>query len=368
MLASISKYRMYRLYSTQFLSYIKKLGLSQTKAEGEDEYLTKWRQLTDRIEPWSYRLFSHYCGQTPYIVPEDVGHTILEARLNPIRFRPFYSDKNIYDTYVPEGATPRAIVRRMGGGKFLNERYQPLDAPLSELLRNYTKVILKPSIDSDSGRGVMLFTRNGEQWCAHNNENVILDEQFLSGYGQNFILQEALTQHPDIAKYNPTSINTLRVATYRSVVDEKVHVIASVMRIGKNGAFVDNAHGGGRFIGIDIKTGKLGKIVSDQYGNQSPTWNGYDFSATDNVVPSWPDVVEFVTEVASRIHHLRLIAFDISVDTAGCPRLVELNVDGFSFWLFMFTNQLPLGPYTDEIIAHCKMPSANPVKISIQYD
>lgn len=345
---------LYRIYTKHFLNCLKKNNLPNAKTLGEEQYLAKWKRLAKRVEPYSYRLFSHYCGQTPDIVPEDIGHSIIEAHLNPKRFRPFYQDKNLYDTYVPDGVMPTTIARRMGNGILMGKDYKPLLGPLSEALASFDRVVLKPTLDSDSGRGVMLFVRKGDEWQAIGHDGITLNEQFLLGYGPDFILQEALTQHPDIAKYNPTSVNTLRVATYRSVVDEEVHVLASIMRIGKSGAVIDNAHAGGMYIGIDISTGKLMHRLFDQFGQSISVWNGYDFSTTDNTIPHWDRVLNKVKEIASRVHHMRLLAFDISVDAAGNPRMVEFNVSWYSYWLFMFTNQKPLGSFSDEIIDYCK--------------
>ena len=58
--------------------------------------------------------------------------------------------------------------------------------------------------------------------------------------------------------------------------------------------------------------------------------------------------------MSRKIIHHRLFAFDISVTTEGRPILIEYNLDAFSYWLFMFTGQKPLGEYTDEIIEFCK--------------
>lgn len=255
----------------------------------------------------------------------------------------------------------------MGGSMLLGKDYEPLKTSVEAQLASYNRVILKPSIDSCSGHGVMLFKRQGDRWCDTENDCITLTEKFLYGYGNDFILQEALSQHPDIAKFNPSSINTLRLAVYRSVVNEEAHVVAAVMRIGKNGAFIDNAHAGGRFVGIDIHTGKLMKSVCDQYGNVQNSWNGYDFSITENKVPSWEKAVDLCKQIALRISHMRLIAFDIAIDADGNPRLVEFNVDAFGFWVFMYTNQTVFGPYTDEVINYCKMHKKVPIKISVHY-
>ena len=96
------------------------------KVEGEDEYMRVWQQLCPRVEPYSYRFFSRYLGANPYIVPEDLGRTYIEYYLNPIRYRSFYSDKNLYEQYLsPSTIFPRVYYRRICGETILNGNFAP---------------------------------------------------------------------------------------------------------------------------------------------------------------------------------------------------------------------------------------------------
>lgn len=260
----------------------------------------------------------------------------------------------MYHLYVPKDALASTILCRINGSRLLDNNYCLLSSDLNQTLNAYQKVILKPSIDSDSGKGVMQFIRCGNDWLFVKDKKIKLNTNFLMKYGDDFVLQESIEQHPDLAVFNPQSVNTLRVAVYKSVVNEQPHVVSAVIRIGKQGEFVDNAHAGGRFVGIDINSGILMKEAMDQFGNRTNVWNGIDLSNKEFHIPSWNQVKELARSIASRMYHMRLIAFDLSVDCNGKPRLIEANVGGFSFWLFMYTNQNPLGEYTDEIINYCK--------------
>ena len=161
-------------------------------------------------------------------------------------------------------------------------------------------------------------------------------------------------QHPFMSALCTTSVNTIRLCVYRSVINESVVVTAGIIRIGKEGSIVDNAHAGGVFIGVDVNTGTLGKCVLDQYGNKHDIWNGVDFLNGHFVVPNWNDFISFAKFVGSRIHHHRLLALDIALDMKGMPKLIEYNIECFSYWLFMYTNQVVFGKYTDEVIEYCK--------------
>jgi hypothetical protein len=85
-----------------------------------------------------------------------------------------------------------------------------------------------------------------------------------------------------------------------------------------------------------------------------------DYATSQHIVPSWEQVKALVEKVTSRLYHVRLVAFDITVDSNGVPKLVELNVNGFAPWLFYYTGQDVFGEYTDEIIAYCKSRQKHP--------
>lgn len=350
------KWVSYKFYSTQFKRYCIMHGIPDSPVEGEREYIKKWSVFTSRVEPYSYRLFSRYMGADTDIIPEDIGHTYLEKTLNPRRYRDYYADKNIFDTMFGEGAMPATILRRIGGSCLMDANYCSLNnlqiGGGKNSLASLSHLVLKPTVDSCSGQGVILFEKIEDNYIAK-KENVKLTHDFLFSYGDDFILQEAIEQHPSLARFNLTSVNTIRLAVYRSIKDEQVHVVAGIVRVGRNGEVCDNAHMGGKFIGIDVSTGDLGKYACDQYGNRSDTWNGINYRNGQFTIPYWGKVVAFAQYVGSKIHHCRLVALDIALDKEGIPKLIEFNVDGFSFWLFMYCSQKPLGAYTDEIIEHC---------------
>jgi hypothetical protein len=331
------------------------LGIPASPIQGEAEYVKKWEQYSSRVETYSYRLYSPFVGLSINIIPEDIGHTYIEDVLNPSNIRLFYEDKNLFDITFRKGSLPRTFLRRMHGSVLMDGDYKYVD--LSQGIEytipaNVSNLILKPSFVTGSGVGVQKFVRKGVDFVNLDTSEV-LTQAYLFDYGDDFILQEALEQSQYLSQFNQTSINTLRLAVYRSVKDESVHVLASVMRIGKKGKIVDNGHAGGRFVGVDLKSGHLNDYVCDQYGNKFSKWNDVDFSVNGFTIPNWDRVLEFACYIGQNIHHCRLLALDIALDSQNRPCLIEYNISGFSFWLFYFSGQHPFGNFTDEILEYC---------------
>ena len=176
----------------------------------------------------------------------------------------------------------------------------------------------------------------------------------MCSYGQDFVLQEAIEQHDYLRQFSKTSSNTLRVMTYRSVIDDEVMLMAAALRIGQNGSFVDNLFSGGCFAPIDLQTGKLGNELYDRYWRVQSQMNGIDFANNEFVLPFWNEACEFAKNVARQIPYARLLALDVIVDVFGKPRLIEFNVDDFDWSMAMAcTRTVPFGTKFFEVIEYC---------------
>lgn len=123
-IATYQAFNTYKHYRDQFKRYLLQLGIDNVSAKGEDAYIQKWSVFNNRVEPYSYRLFSRFMGADPCIVPEDIGHVFIENVLNPRRFRAYYSDKNLFDATFKAGVMPATILRRIGGSAILDKDFQ----------------------------------------------------------------------------------------------------------------------------------------------------------------------------------------------------------------------------------------------------
>lgn len=356
----LTKIGFYIKFKYHFKRLININNYDNCKYPGEENYKKKWKQLSKRIEPYSYRFFSHYCGLDPDIIPEDIGQTIIQEKLSPTRYRPFYSDKNLYASYLDlaGGGIPKTIVCRINNSRILDNEFKPINKSIDEILSglsdNIKKLVLKPSNDSNSGSGVILFVRDFEnKWKNHIN-NDYLREEFLENYGSDWVLQEGIFQHSFLSQFCNSSVNTFRICAYRSFKTEEVHIPSAVLRIGKAGSCIDNACAGGKFVGIDVKTGKLGKYACDKNGSISDSWNNVNFKENEFIIPNWEKVVEFAKSIVSQNYHCRAIGLDITLNDEGLPIMLEYNVDYYSYWLFKYTGQKVFGEYLDEIIEYCR--------------
>lgn len=335
------------------------------------EWLKRWSVLgkTDII---FYRYYSRFIGDNLGILPDDLMHNVIEPILNPMRFRGLYADKNMFDKllrpYFVEKITPLTLIRCINGGLY-DEEYCAVESDDFISIIQSSKasyLAVKPSIDSSSGNNILFFYKKDDTYYLKDTNTEISSALLLQKLGNNFIIQEGLKQSVFMGQFNPTSINTLRIATYKSVKDEKSIVLNGVLRIGKKGSSVDNLHAGGFMVGI-WPDGELRDFCSDQYGNKFIEFNGINFDQQKFYIPNYEEIKDFARQVAACIPHQRVLALDIMLDEDNHPKLIEYNNCAFSVWVFQQTIGTVFGPYTDEVIDYCQQHRKEATRIYLTY-
>lgn len=147
----------------------------------------------------------------------------------------------------------------------------------------------------------------------------------LPVYGQDILFQQLLTQHPIIASFNQTSINTVRVVTLHT--PDGIRLDGAVFRMGLRGKPVDNWSAGGVAVGVNLEDGTLMR-----YGVRERKFGGEVFAAHPDSgitfegfqLPYWDRILSLVTEAAKAIYPLRTIGWDVAFCPEG-PMIVEAN-------------------------------------------
>lgn len=174
--------------------------------------------------------------------------------------------------------------------------------------------IIKPTIQSNHGKGVMKI--------ASEDKTRQLVTELFERYGKNFVVQKEIRQHPELAKLNPTSVNTIRISTYQDF-QGKVKVLYATQRFGGEGKIYDNAddpNGSGGFCAI-MPDGTLSREIH-HLRNMRKTY------LNDNIVekvPYFDKVQEAVLFLHTRFPHFALIGWDVTVTPEGHPLVIEYN-------------------------------------------
>ena len=268
-------------------------------------------------------------------VPTSLYYTELIGRFNQFPMNEAYSDKNISDLILSGFPFPQIIVKNMNG--YFYSGNKPISrAEAIEICSDLSEVIIKPSLKSHGDGVKKLSTVKG----LVQPENISIENLF-DEYGANFLIQKVIHQHERMNVLNPTSVNTIRVLTYRSGMD--ILVLYAVIRIGKMNASVDNESAGGISTSISPE-GELSKYAYGAPGDDKIERTDTGILLEGYKIPSYDKVLELVKNAHMYLPHFNLIGWDVAIQEDGSPILIEFNT-----WpeLSQSANGPAFGDYTE---------------------
>lgn len=158
----------------------------------------------------------------------------------------------------------------------------------------------------------------------YNDGNLNYTELYKTYQRENVILEEVIKQHPEMAEFNESSVNTIRVVTLRDA-HEKIHVMAGVLRIGRKGEVADNFHHHGICASIDMETGIVYSVGIDHDHKRYVVHPDSGKPIVGFVVPYWKEIKETVIKAATELTELRYIGWDIAIKDDGKLVIIEGN-------------------------------------------
>lgn len=158
-----------------------------------------------------------------------------------------------------------------------------------------------------------------------NGTNVSIDF-LLSELGNvRWTIEHKIIQHPEYAKFNPCSVNTLRIYTVRDVSTGEIRFLPSIFRVGAWGNNVDNWARGGLIIRI-YEDGSLGEygFFRPKYGTKATIHPDTGIVFKGQKLPFAKESFEFVKKMHRYLYGIHSIGWDIAVTESG-PIVVEAN-------------------------------------------
>ena len=141
-----------------------------------------------------------------------------------------------------------------------------------------------------------------------------------------WIAEELIQQHPAMAEWNPSSVNTLRVPTIAT--ENGIKILQPFFRTGRKGAVIDNAGQGGIFAVFDPETGVLITDGVDEMGGRYECHPDSGIKYKGWQIPHYQEMKDLTTEIIQMLPSKpRYIAFDFALTPDGWV-LVEGNYNG----------------------------------------
>jgi len=310
-----------------------------------DNYNTK-------VDPILHMAFMNLTGKKDSrLIPRNIMNRNIYPVFNDYDVTSYYGDKNIYETMIKPPYAPETIIRKVGGN-FFDSDYKPIDFEKAQniLLNSSAEMVIKPS-KSNNGRGVAKFRVLDNK--IDFNEKSISFIDLLKIYKEGFIIQKAIEQHPNMAAPHPSSVNTIRIVTFRW--KGEIRYLFAFARFGINDDIRDNAT-------VDVSpavgitdSGEFFEFAINKSGQtftHHPTTN---FCFADlNPIPNYEEFKQFIKDRHKDFIHLDIISWDIALGLDGKPIILECNFAG-STPFYQIVSQKPFfGDLTVEVLEYVK--------------
>lgn len=279
-----------------------------------------------------------------YYVPTMLYYYFILPYLNKNSYLNAYVDKNMFTKILGRSiidvALPKPVLYNINGKFYDGDDNLICKERARELVTEYNgNLILKPTIETANGNGVLLIQKDEV-----NEEKM---DELIKDYNKNFVFQEVIKQHEDLASFNPTSLNTIRIITYCDF-DGNYRVLRTMQRFGGKGAVKDNARSGGGCCSIDVHSGIVERIV---YGYKYNTPKALHNSATQQI-PFFDKIKETVIALHKQLPYFDLIGWDMTVTQDGIPTMIEYNIIPASAMIQMTNGPLFPEEELDKIMQH----------------
>jgi len=179
------------------------------------------------------------------------------------------------------------------------------------IFKDDKKVVYKP-LDGNGGIGIRVFDVSPE----------MIEESYAEIAGlPRGVVEAFVTQHPEMNKITPSSVNTLRIVCMST--DKTSEVAYAALRIGSGKSFVDNFTDGGMVAGVDLETGTVvtNGVTVDGVSNVAHPETGTVFKGFK--IPYFKEALEMAEAAGKKV--VGYIGWDIAITENG-PVLIEANI------------------------------------------
>ena len=308
----------------------------------DEKYQIKefWKPFYNISSDWCAYYYSQNGIFDPRYIPNDLYFTKIDQYFNSRKLGWGFNDKNYYSLIFPDVCQPKVLIRKIGSLLF-DEKYRLINIQNAlKIIESEYEIIIKPSQESGSGRGIAFYkTREAKNEIRNFLEN---------NKEKDYIIQAIVQQHESLAAIYPNALNTIRVTTL--LLDDGVHVLSSILRMGAGKSRVDNASNGGVSVGIN-SGGKLNKFGHVLYKGTAVEKHPNGFRFENFEVPEFDKIIYTVKRLAQYTGNFRLVSWDMTVDCFGNVILVESNMRKGGIAIHQFNNGPLFGDLTERVLS-----------------
>lgn len=336
--------------------WLRRCGISRCMADEigrdlHDKHIlspAQLRQIKDfwrpywKVNPLFFKFYTEKYGQfSPEFIPDDLYLNIIEPRLNNHERAGALDDKGLYPVFLKDlGFRLAPTICRRTERYYFDADGNPVGADDAlNLIIDAGKAFVKKSRNTSGGEGVVPYDAAGMSPDGLRNA--------VRRLGADWVAQAPVVQCDELNRLNPNSVNTLRIMSYLRR-DGSVVVLPAAIRMSCNNARIDNGSAGGISCGI-LPDGRLKPTATTIHGDKCDVHPLTGVRFDDVTVPDFSRIVERVRYAHPRFPFLRLMAWDIAVDSDREPVLIEFNYNG-GLQITQLNNGPLFGEHSREIL------------------
>lgn len=262
-------------------------------------------------------------------LPELLYIPDFERIMNNPKYYDCLQDKNITNLLADKVGikNPRCYLRNING-LVLDENYNEINIEdVYNEIKTKDRVFFKPTVESGSGKNCEII----------NTKDISLEEfkSIVIKFNKDYIIQDVVENSNSIKKLNPTSLNTFRIITY--ILDGKIYTMPAILRIGRNGKYLDNAHQGGIFVGVN-KDGTLLENASSEFNDKYNAHPDTNVVFKNYKIDNFEKIIDAAIKLQKLIPHVGCINWDLTLDKDENVVLIEGNMRYGSIWLIQMAH------------------------------
>lgn len=179
-------------------------------------------------------------------------------------------------------------------------------AAFNAFITGKTHFIAKPNAGS--------FGANTKIYDLSSSDSVSIFDELLS-YKNSWILEDLIEQVQEMSQFNPTSVNSVRIPTFRT--KNGYEIFGTFMRVGRKGSIVDNAGAGGIFVRVDEISGE---IISDGFTEQG---NIFEYHPDLNIpfkgfkIPRYAELKSIAIKCHNDLEDHKYVGWDFALTKDG---------------------------------------------------
>lgn len=283
--------------------------------EYEEMILPYWNKYGRRPDKFFFEYDGAKDGRIdPRFIPHDFYYTELLPYLNNLLFSNAIKDKSYQDITFKDAKQAKTVCRSISGEFYdIGMNNINRDDAVGLCLDSKATLFVKPAAYTSRGRGISVIDDSNR-----NKESII---GIMENTGANFMIQEKILQHPDLASLCPDTVNTVRVVTL--FIESKIYVTNTDIRIGAKGQQNIAFEKGGYDAAIN-KDGTLETRIRD-HGAKWFDAEELGLYKKGFSIPSFEEMISLAGKLHKKLPHFKIIGWDFTIDEESDPVLVECN-------------------------------------------